>query len=163
MDHKNSSVVFSELVKPSFFSEQLNMKLAPMDSILDDFKKNYISHFRNPDYEEYKNLFYRSEGELHTFRSHLFELSNKIDHNKEECIKYLNRLNNKIDSLKTENKKLRREFIHLNQEANTSIERTDNYETIYQIQYLKNWSLLFAIIAASYGTYFVFKPNIIKN
>ena len=162
MGEQNLNELFSDLNQPSFFSNKLDTYLAPMNSILDDFKKNYISHFRNPDYNEYTTLFARSEGELHTFRSELFELSNQLDYDNEECIKYLNIANEKIDNLKKENKKLKSQYLQLNQESNTSIERTDNYKTIYEIQYIKNWSLLFAIIAASYGTYIVFKPSINK-
>jgi hypothetical protein len=162
MDQTNINELFSQLNQPSFFSKKLGTNLSPMNSILDDFNKNYISHFRNPDYDEYTNLFARSEGELHTFRSELFELSNKLDHDQEKCIKILNIINKKIDAFKKENKILKSQYLHFNQEANTSIERTDNYQTIYEIQYMKNWSLLFTIIVASFTTYTVFKPIVNK-
>ena len=75
---------------------------------------------------------------------------------------YLLFFNKEIKKLRVENNKLKRKYFHLHEIADTSIERIGDYETIYEIQYLKNWALFLSLIAAGGIINMVFKPREIK-
>ena len=67
--------------------------------------------------------------------------------------------NKKIEDLKRENHKLRAKYNMFNQTAATSTERIDEYQTIYQEQYMNNCSMFISLILGGVIMSVVFKPT----
>jgi len=127
-----------------------------------EFKRSFISHFMNPSYDEGENLYSQSQSQIHSFSSELLDNKNAAHSNTNKMNNYLLFFNKEIKKLRVENNKLKRKYFHLHEIADTSIERIGDYETIYEIQYLKNWALFLSLIAAGGIINMVFKPREIK-
>jgi len=148
----------TNLTKSHVFKERLKANVEKLKYIIEDYTKNYISHFRNPTDDEYANTYQKSENQLHSFRSELFEIKNQIDSNSGKLNNHLNSYDTKINKLKKENEKLEKLAAKLNQTSNTSSERISNYQTEYELQYLKNWALALTFITALGVTGVIFTP-----
>ena len=151
--------MINSLTHPKVLKDKLEDALKKLHPLLDDFKHNFVSHFLNPSYDENKNLYTHSENQIHAFSSELMEHKNKTHHNTDEINKYFLLYNKKIEDLKRENNKLRAKYNRFNQTALTSNERIDEYQTIYQEQYMTNWSMLISLIIGGVIMSIAFKPS----
>ena len=151
--------LINSLTHPKVLKDKLEDALKKLHPLLDDFKHNFVSHFLNPSYDEHQNLYTHSENQIHAFTSELLEHKNKTHHNTDEINKYFLLYNKKIEHLKRENNKLRAKYNRFNQTALTSNERMDEYQTIYQEQYMSNCSMFISLIIGGVIMSVVFKPS----
>ena len=76
----------------------------------------------------------------------LFEIKKGIQQNDQELSKNLKTINTKISNARNKNKILSNGLYVTEDEYNTSEEMIDNYVEIYNLTYLKNFSMLAGII-----------------
>lgn len=140
MDIPNDNKI--KYINPDNYTTQLNTYYNNINGILDDFQKTYVLAKMYPENEDYQLPFTNATDNLKSVLSKLFTLSNNIQSNIEVLNKDLLKYNHLIKEEKERNRKLRRKLGRLNNENNASIELIDDYKDIYNIRYLRNWSLL---------------------
>jgi hypothetical protein len=153
----NISADFNNFEKPSNFIQQLKTLNEQLPSILDDFKKYYVFHNKNPDYGEYQQMFENIKSNLNTTNSNLFMLSNNVQKNTDEINKKLFGLDILIKRERDKNREIKKKLKHIKQENNTTSEMIDNYKEMYQQGYLKNWGLVLSIVLCGISISAVYK------
>jgi hypothetical protein len=156
----NTNELLDNMVNPQALKEQMEGALQKLNPLMVEFKRSYISHFLNPSYDEGSNLYSQTQAQITSFSSEIFENKNNTHGNTEQINRYLLFFNKEIIRLREENRKLKRKYTHLHEVSDTSIERIGDYQTLYEIQYLKNWALLLSLIAAGVAMNIVFAPTI---
>lgn len=136
----------NNLVRPNYFREKIRILQEQLPSILDDFKKYYVFYNKNPDFDEYKNMFENMKTNLENLSSQLFSLSNKVDVNTEEINRNLRRLNLLITEERRKNRRLKTRLGIVDSKYDGSHEMINDYNKMYDNDYLKNWALFLGII-----------------
>ena len=78
MDIQQDNYSIDDLTKPQVFLSQINTLKEKLPSILDDFKKYYVFYNKNPEYNEYQQIFENIKGNLQNINSELFITTNNI-------------------------------------------------------------------------------------
>jgi galactitol-specific phosphotransferase system IIB component len=146
MDFNEEDIDLDSYIEPSQFREKLNILIQQLPSILEDFKKYFIFYNKNPEYDEYQQMFENIKLNLNEINSNLFVLSNDVENATENLNKKLFALNILINKERKKNKVLKNKLGIIEDKSNTSHELISNYEEIYNSYYLRNWSLFFSII-----------------
>ena len=68
-----------DLTKPQVFLSQINTLKEKLPSILEDIVKYYIFYNKNPEYNEYQQMFENIKSNLQSINSELFMTSNNIE------------------------------------------------------------------------------------
>jgi len=138
--------MMDDLPKPQFFLSQINTLKEKLPSILDDFKKYYIFYNKNPEYNEYQQMFESIKGNLQTINSELFMTTNNIEKGVEDINSKLQIINNLISKEKAKNTKLKRQLGIVDKKYNGSDELISDYKEMYNLDYLKNFALFVGIL-----------------
>ena len=156
-----SEINFDNLIDPTTIKNNIKVLQEQLPAILDDFQKYYIFYNKNPESDEYKNMFENIKSNLQQISSRLFSISNSVDVNTDNINQYLNKLNILISRERRENRKLKVKLGIIKTEYNGSDEMINNYGEMYNIEYLKNWAIFIGIIFSSIilGTQFNMKDN----
>ena len=138
--------LMDDLTKPQVFLSQINTLKEKLPPILDDFIKYYIFYNKNPEYNEYQQIFENIKGNLQKINSELFMNTNNI----EKGVENINDRLQKIDKLKAKekikNQKLKRKLGIVEKKYNGSDELISDYKDIYNLDYLKNFALFYGIV-----------------
>jgi hypothetical protein len=135
-----------DLTKPQVFLSQINTLKEKLPSILEDFIKYYIFYNKNPEYNEYQQMFENIKGNLQNINSELFMISNNIDKNTETINDRLQKINILIRKEKIKNKQLKRKLGIVEKKYNGSDELISNYKEMYNLDYLTNFALFCGVI-----------------
>jgi hypothetical protein len=135
-----------DLTKPQVFLSQINTLKEKLPSILDDFIKYYIFYNKNPEYNEYQQMFENIKGNLQNINSELFMTSNNIDKNTENINDRLQKINRLIAKEKIKNQQLKRKLGIVEKKYNGSDELISDYKEIYNLDYLNNFALFYGVI-----------------
>ena len=158
-----STIDINELKKtlpdPFFLGKNLNSINQQFKSILDDFKKYYILHNQNPQYNEYTQLFDSNKSNVHKIQSQLFSEMNSIELSVDKINQALNMINVEIEEEKLKNIFLKQKLNDVNSMRNGASEMSDNYKTMYNLQYFSNFTMFLGILIAAIMTYNVFKKK----
>jgi len=119
-----------------------------MQFILDEYKKYYVFLHKNPEYEDYQQIFANAQANLTKIGSEFFEMSNKLDVDTALLNKKLLCLNAMIVKEKRKNNFLNRRIRRIEEKDNASSELIYDYKQIYNEGYLRNWALFISIIIA---------------
>jgi hypothetical protein len=133
---------------PLEFKEKVESLKQQLPSILEDFKKYYIFYNKNPEYPEYQQMFENIKSNLNKISSQLFVLSNEVETGTDDLNQKLFALDILINIEKKKNRELKKKLGIIGHKNNATSEMIDNYEEIYESQYLRNWALFFSIIFA---------------
>jgi SMC interacting uncharacterized protein involved in chromosome segregation len=125
--------------------------------MLDEFKKYYIFFNKNPDYNEYGQLFGNIKGNVQQIQSALFTETNNIEAVIEKINKEMVIINDKIKVAKKKNRTLKGKLGIVETTNNGVEEMIDDYKNTYNLQYFTNFTLLLGIIIASYIIFKVYK------
>jgi hypothetical protein len=136
----------SSLPNPETISSQLISIHEQDKAILDDFKKYYVLYKQNPSSNEYTQMFSSIKGNVHKIHSQLFTVTNAIQTGITDLNDLMRKLNIKIKEEKKENEILIIHLNKLNNENNGASEMIDNYQTMYNLQYFKNFTMILGII-----------------
>jgi hypothetical protein len=130
--------------------QQLDSIQSQLDPMLDDYKKNYVLYNKEPDNEEYESYYETSVTNIEQLKNKLFDIKNQIETNNSKLSSNLDTINTKINNSRQKNTKLRSGLDYTENEYNTSEEMIDNYVEIYNLTYLKNFSLLIGVLGLGF-------------
>jgi hypothetical protein len=127
--------------------------------MLDEFKKYYIFFNKNPDVNEYQQMYSSMKGNIQQATSQVFVTTNEIQKNTDDLNTYILDLNNEIEKSKVKNADLKNKLGLLNSENDTSGIMIDNYRETYNIQYFVNFVILLGILFVCFFMYKTFTIN----
>jgi DNA repair ATPase RecN len=153
-----------DLTKPQVFLSQINTLKEKLPSILDDFKKYYVFYNKNPEYNEYQQIFENIKGNLQNVNSELFMTTNNIEKNTESINDRLQEINALIKKEKIKNSQLKKRLGIVEKKYNGSDELISDYKEIYNLDYLNNFALFYGMILLGIvmASKFSGKPSIPK-
>ena len=146
MEFPNENIDLSNYTTPEQFREKLQSLQQQLPAILEDFKKYYVFYNKNPEYDEYRQMFENMKTNLNKINSDLFVLSNDVSSNTDELNKQLIILNALIVREKQRNRELKRKLGIVEHKSNAADEMITNFREIYESEYLRNWGLFGCII-----------------
>jgi hypothetical protein len=138
--------MMDDLPKPQVFLSQINTLKEKLPAILDDFKKYYIFYNKNPEYNEYQQMFESIKGNLQNINSELFMTTNNIEKGTEDINSKLQIINKLITKEKIKNRKLKRQLGIVEKKYNGSDELISDYKEMYNLDYLNNFALFMGIL-----------------
>ncbi len=138
--------LIDDLTKPDIFLSQINALKEKLPPILDDFIKYYIFYNKNPEYNEYQQIFENIKGNLQKINSELFMTTNNIEKGVENINDRLQKIDKLIAKEKIKNQKLKRKLGIVEKKYNGSDELISDYKDIYNLDYLKNFALFYGIV-----------------
>ena len=116
-----------------------------MSTILTDKQLNTDFYTKNDYITDINNLSSSEE----TYSTELLAIFTDIDTNNTTILDYINKLNIDITNAKETNKKLKYNLGEINTDINGSTELINNYKYLYNLNYLKNFSMVIGIGFAS--------------
>ena len=150
----------TQLRDSSSNAKKYNNKLADyaesFPHMLDEFKKHYIFFNKNPEVNEYQQLYLSMKSNIQQAISQVFVTTNEIQQNIDELNSYIVEFNKKIDKEKIKNTDLKKKLGMLNAENDTSGLMIDNYKETYNIQYFTNFVILLGILSICFFMYKTF-------
>ena len=153
----------TQLRDSSSNAKKYNNKLADyaesFPHMLDEFKKHYIFFNKNPEVNEYQQLYSSMKANIQQATSQVFVTTNEIQQNIDELNSFIVELNKKIDKEKIKNVDLKKKLGMLNAENDTSGLMIDNYKETYNLQYFINFVILLGILFICFFIYRTFKLN----
>jgi|688.fasta_scaffold96966_3 hypothetical protein len=152
----NDAFDFNNFTQPASFLAKLKPLHEKLPSILEDFVKYYVFYSRNPEVNEYQQLFDNIKGNLQSLNSGLFVETNNIEKMTEIINKKLLELDKLIMKEKKMNRELKRRLGIVENTYNGSDEMIHNFKDMYELQYLTNFATFAGIVVL--GT-LLFKPN----
>ena len=147
---------------PNHYVEKVHTLQKQLPFILDDFKKYFVLYNKDTNYPEYQNMFETVKSYLTTLSSDLFVVSNEVDSNIDKVGNLFNKIGELIKKEKQHNIKLKRSLGMVEQKANSSDEMIDNYNEMYDAEYLQNWGLAISILVAGVCISKSFAPSYIS-
>ena len=144
MELQDNSI--DDLTKPPVFLSKINNLKEKLPSILEDFVKYYVFYSKNPEYNEYQQIFENIKGNLQNINSELFITSNNIEKDTETINNRLHKINALIAKEKIKNRQLKRKLGIVEKKYNGSDELISDYKEIYNLDYLTNFALFYGVI-----------------
>jgi hypothetical protein len=145
MELENNDI-FQNLKQPIQFKERIVTLQSQLPSILKDYQKYYVFYYKNPESQEYHQMFENIQKNLNTINSELFVISNEVDSNTNLMNNQLFDLDVAIQQEKKSNFKLKSSLGIVENKYNASNELITNYKEIYNSKYLRNWGLFLSIL-----------------
>lgn len=131
---------------PDKYTTILNNVKSKSTSISGEFEKLFIKSKMYPQNQEIQHNYENILTALKNIQTELLQTSNETETNVININNALLKINVLINKERTLNHKLKKQFKSINSEQNMTDELIDNYTEVYNIQYLKNWSLLLSSI-----------------
>lgn len=132
--------------KSEEYINKINTLNGSIDIILDEFKKIYILSKTYPQNQEYQQQYANIRSNLNEIQSKLFVISNDIQSNTNNINKRLFELDALISEERNKNKMLKKKLGLVEHKNNSASEMINDYKEIYNINYLRNWSLSLSIL-----------------
>jgi methyl-accepting chemotaxis protein len=150
MEFSDENIDLSNYPTPAQFTERLQTLQQQLPAILEDFKKYYVFYNKNPEFDEYKQMFENMKANLNKINSDLFVLSNDVSSSTDDLNKKLFNLNTLIEQEKQKNRELKIKLGIINRKSAASDEMITNFREIYESEYLRNWGLFGCIILGGF-------------
>jgi isoleucyl-tRNA synthetase len=131
--------------EPSTFVEKVDQLKDIVPHIIAEFVKGYVLYNNNTDDNESKQIFTTAKTNLENILNEQFLLENNIGTNTSNINSDLARYYVELETMKKENKFLKKKLKIFDQHADTTDEMFGNYKEFYEIQYLRNWALALTI------------------
>jgi hypothetical protein len=157
----NNEIV-NNYAQPNALIEKLHESKDKLPFVLENFSKSFVLHSKNPEDNEYKQIFETDKSHLDKIMHDLFLLENNVSTNINKLNSNLEKLYIEIELLKGENKQLKKKLQLFNQHNDTTDEMIDNYKEFYEIQYLRNWAIGLSIFICIGVMTSIFKPTTVK-
>ena len=146
MEYSNEKQLMDQFEKPEMFTQRIETLKEQLPSILDDFNKFFVLYNTDPSYPEYGTMFNNIKQHLNSLSASLFMVSNDVDANTDEINKTFKKLDVLITKERRKNRELRRKLGIIEDKNNSSKELIDNYNEMYNTDYLRNWGLFLSTI-----------------
>jgi hypothetical protein len=146
MEYTNKKQFMDQFEKPELFTEKVETLQEQLPAILDDFNKYFVLYNTDPNYPEFETTFNNIKQNLNTMGASLFMVSNNVEVNIENINKTFKLLDILITKERRKNRELRRRLGIIDDKNNSSKELIDNYNEMYDTDYLRNWGLFLSSI-----------------
>lgn len=146
MEYTNEQQFMAQFIKPEFFTERVETTQQQLPPILDDFNKYFVLYNKSPNYPEYENMFNNIKQNLNSLGASLFLVSNDVDLNIDNINKAFKNLDILITKERVKNRQLKRKLGIVETEANSSKEMINDFNQMYDDDYLRNWGLFLSTI-----------------
>ena len=141
LDNYRKNNILDTFPKPSIFLSQLNTIQSQLGPILDDFNKYFVFYNMNPQISENQQMYDNIKNNIHELYASLLTISTDIDTNVNQINNDYQELNKLIEILKQRNAILKRKLGIAEDTYDGSDTMISNYKDMYNLQYLKNFSL----------------------
>jgi len=148
----------NEYIPPPIYKEKIHVLQEKLPPILEEFKKYFVFYNKNPEYQEYQQIFENIKGNINNLNTSLFSISNDIQKNTDNLNRDLIKFNHLIIKEREKNKELKKKLGIVENRNNASEELIDDYREIYNYNYLRNWGLSISILIS-----LSFISNVYKN
>jgi hypothetical protein len=128
------------------FRESLQTLQQQLPAILEDFKKYYVFYNKNPEYDDYRQMYENIKANFNKINSDLFVLSNEVSSNTDDLNTRLFELDALIEQEKQKNIELKQKLGIVENKTAAADEMITNFREIYESKYLRNWGLFGCII-----------------
>jgi hypothetical protein len=135
-----------QLPNSSAYTTQIQTLRQQVPAVLDDFKKYYVFYHKNPEYNEYQQMFENIKSNMQTINANIFTTTNDVESNTENINKKLFALNVLIRDAKRKNTALKRRLGRVESASDGSDEMVSNYKELYNLEYVKNWGMFVGIV-----------------
>lgn len=158
MEYTNEKQFMAQFTKPEVFTERVQTMKQQLPSILDDFKSYFVLYNKTPNYPEYENMFNNIKRNLNNLSASLFIVSNNVDANIDNINKTFKELDVLIAKERRKNRELKRKLGIIESEVISSKEMIDDYNEMYDDDYLRNWGLFLStvVVGVSISKLFTF-------
>ena len=146
LDSYKENNILDAFPKPSFFLSQLDTIQSQLGPILDDFNKYFVFYNMNPQISENQQMYDNIKNNIQELYTSLLTITKDVDKNINEINNNYHELNKLIDTLKERNKVLKQKLGIFEDTYDGSDTMISNYKDMYNLQYLKNFSLGLGIV-----------------
>lgn len=139
----------------------LNEMNGSINLVLDDFKQKYLMSKMYPTNEEFQQDYQNVISNINKIQSQLFSTSNNIQSDTNILNQKLFDINSLIEKEKTKNKELKKLLGIAESNNNSAQEMIDDYKQIYNINYLRNWSLFLSTILCMITISIIYRKKVV--
>jgi hypothetical protein len=143
----------NQIANADKYKEELNVLNGKFYSILDDFKKYYIFFNKNPEVDEYQQMFSNIKDNIESINSKLFTINTNLQQTIDDINIKIQQINVEIQKEKTKNTELKNNVGIINNKRTSSGILIDNYKELYNNTYYFNITIVFGILILSYLFY----------
>jgi len=136
----------NQIANADKYKEELNALNGKFYSILDDFKKYYIFFNKNPEVDEYQQMFSNIKDNIESINSKLFTINTNLQQTVDDINIKIQQINIEIQKEKTKNLELKNNVGIINNKRTSSGILIDNYKELYNNTYYFNISIVFGIL-----------------
>lgn len=147
------------LIKVKVVQAKLSEIESRLPSLLDEFKTNYVLYHSESENDELFQSYMNIKNNVDTLNKELTDLQNNIGDNSIELNKRLEKVNLMIQEERIKNRALKMQLGMTENKYNSSEEMINNYVEMYNIEYLKNFSMMAGILGLSLFLYKNFTKN----
>lgn len=141
LDSYKKSNILDRFPKPSVFLSQLDTIQRQLGPILDDFNKYFVFYNMNPQISENQQMYDKIKNNIQDLYTSLLTISTDVDKNVNQINNDYQELNKLIEILKKRNTVLKQKLGIVEDTYDGSDTMISNYKDMYNLQYLKNFSL----------------------
>ena len=146
LDSYNKNNILDTFPKPSIFLSQLNTIQSQLGPILDDFNKYFVFYNMNPQISENQQMYDNIKNNIQELYTSLLRITTDVDTNVNQINNDYQELNKLIEILKQRNYILKQKLGIVEDTYDGSDTMISNYKDMYNLQYLKNFSLGLGIV-----------------
>ena len=140
-DNINNHNILDSFPKPDIFLTRLNTIQEQLGPILDDFNKYFVFYNMNPQISENQKMYDNIKNIIQEIYTALLRISTDINDNVTKINTEYHELNKLIELLKERNIILKKKLGLAEDTYDGSDTMINNYKDMYNLQYLKNFSL----------------------
>jgi uncharacterized protein YaaN involved in tellurite resistance len=141
LDSYKKSNILDMFPKPSVFLSELDTIQRQLGPILDDFNKYFVFFNMNPQISENQRMYENIKNNIQEIYTRLLRISTDVDKNINQLNNEYQELNKLIETLKERNSVLKQKLGIVEDTYDGSDTMISNYKDLYNLQYLKNFSL----------------------
>ena len=146
LDNYKDNNILNFFPKPSAYLLQLDTIQTQLGPILDDFNKYFVFYNMNPQISENQQMYDNIKNNIQELYTSLLTISTNIDKNVNFINNNYQELNKEIEILKERNTILKKKLGIAEDTYDGSDTMISNYKDMYNLQYLKNFSLGLGIV-----------------
>jgi hypothetical protein len=141
LDSYTKNNILDNFPQPSIFLSQLDTIQRQLGPILDDFNKYFVFYNMNPQISENQQMYDKIKNNIQDLYTSLLTISTDVDKNVNQINNDYQELNKLIEILKDRNAILKQKLGIVEDTYDGSDTMISNYKDMYNLQYLKNFSL----------------------
>ena len=146
-----------DMTKPESYINKINELNGSINLLLDEFKKIYVMANMHPSNEEIQQRYQNMNSSIEEIQAKLFSILNNIQVDINELNKKLFELNILIKKEREINREFKLKLGIVEDKNNAASEMISDYKQMYNINYLRNWSLFLSTIICIFAIKSIYK------